>query len=86
MQQPAAPPSNAKENELERFKLDYLSNSEFQKKRAFQNKLFRESSEYYNRKGRNPNIKLQQFENEHGEIVPAESEEDAIKIYEIATQ
>lgn len=86
MELPVPPPSNAKDNELERFKLDYLSNSEFQKKRSFQNKLFRESSEYYNRKGRKPDIKLQQFENEHGEIVPAESEEDAIEIHKKATE
>jgi hypothetical protein len=85
MQQPAGPPSNAKDNELERFKLDYMNNSEFQKKRAFQNKLFRASSEFYNTKGRTAGIELQQFENENGEVVPAESEEDAILIYNNAT-
>jgi hypothetical protein len=62
-----------------------MNSSEFQKKRAFQNKLFRESSEYYNKKGRS-GAEMISFEDDDGNIVPAENESDAKVIYELASK
>lgn len=75
-------PTNAKENEYQRYKL------QMQKERAsrkqFQNKLHKISSEFYEGKNQFGDIKT--YEDDKGFFVLAASEEDAKKIYELATQ
>ena len=76
-------PDNWNVNGLERFKLEYFDNSEFQAKQAFQKKLHRASSDFY---GGKPKGEIRIWEDANGYEILAVTVEDAEKIYDLATQ
>jgi hypothetical protein len=71
--------SNAQENEYQRHRLQVL-----QERKAFQDKLYRTASDFYEKKGGYSGIKA--FEDDKGFYVLAENQADAEQIYAIATK
>lgn len=76
-------PSNAKDNEVERFKLEYFNSMEYQARKSIQDRIMRASSEFY--QGQPEKFKeLKIWEDENGFEIPALTEQDAEKIYDLA--
>lgn len=77
------PPSNAKDNEVERFKLSYFDSPEYQRRKARQDRIMRASSEFY--QGQPEKFKeLKIWEDESGLEIPALTEQDAEEIFKRA--
>jgi len=77
--EPPPLPSNVKDNEYQRYKLERNRKIEFQKK------LHRESSEFYAKQGKT-GFEVKVFNDESGFEILAENETDALEIYKIATE
>jgi hypothetical protein len=77
---------NAKSNAYERYKLEEQEKRKAinEERQAFQTKLNRVASDFYEKKGNYGEIKT--FEDDKGFYVLAENQQDAEEIYEIATK